>query len=37
VAAEKAQRWAGRRRFTIAYEVGHWLLHCELGRRREKA
>jgi IrrE N-terminal-like domain len=27
--AEEALRWPGRRRFTIAHEVGHWVLHCE--------
>src|SRR4051794_13107126 len=26
--AVEAQRSAGRRRFTIAHELGHWHLHC---------
>lgn len=29
---EEAHRWPGRRRFTIAHELGHWVLHCERGR-----
>jgi hypothetical protein len=28
VNAVEAQRSAGRRRFTIAHELGHWHLHC---------
>jgi hypothetical protein len=36
VDAQEAQRWPGRRRFTIAHEVGHWVLHCELGRSGEQ-
>jgi uncharacterized protein DUF955 len=31
VDAEEAQKWPGRRRFTIAHELGHWVLHCERG------
>jgi hypothetical protein len=31
VDAEEALRWPGRRRFTIGHELGHWVLHCELG------
>jgi hypothetical protein len=27
---EEANRWPGRRRFTIAHEIGHWVLHCEM-------
>lgn len=27
VNAEEAERWPGRRRFTIGHEVGHYLLH----------
>lgn len=29
VNALEAQRSAGRRRFTIAHELGHWRLHCD--------
>ena len=29
VNAEEARRSAGRRRFTIAHELGHWRLHCD--------
>jgi hypothetical protein len=32
VDAEEAHKWPGRRRFTIAHELGHWVLHCERGR-----
>jgi hypothetical protein len=32
VDAEEGLRWPGRRRFTIAHELGHWVLHCEVGR-----
>jgi hypothetical protein len=27
---EEAHRWPGRRRFTIAHEIGHWVLHCQM-------
>ena len=27
VNADEARRWAGRRRFTIGHELGHWVLH----------
>jgi hypothetical protein len=27
VSAEEARRWPPRRRFTIAHELGHWVLH----------
>lgn len=27
VNAAEARRWAGRRRFTIGHELGHWVLH----------
>jgi hypothetical protein len=30
VDAEEAHRWPGRKRFTIAHEIGHWVLHCEM-------
>jgi hypothetical protein len=29
VDAEEARKWPGRGRFTIAHELGHWVLHCE--------
>jgi hypothetical protein len=32
VDAEEGPRWPGRRRFTIAHELGHWVLHCASGR-----
>jgi hypothetical protein len=32
VDAEEARKWPGRGRFTIAHELGHWVLHCERGR-----
>ena len=31
VARPEAERSAGRRRFTIAHELGHWYLHAEGG------
>ena len=31
VDSEEAGRAPGRRRFTIAHEVGHWVIHCALG------
>lgn len=30
---EEAHRWPGRKRFTIAHEIGHWVLHCEMTAR----
>ncbi len=36
VDAEEARRWPGRRRFTIAHELGHWVLDCELGHRGDE-
>lgn len=27
VDAEEAERWPARRRFTVAHELGHWVLH----------
>jgi len=30
--AEEALRVPARRRFTIGHELGHWVLHCSLGR-----
>lgn len=32
VDAEEARRAPVRRRFTIGHELGHWVLHCNLGR-----
>jgi hypothetical protein len=32
VSAVEARQWPGRRRFTIAHELGHWVLDCERGR-----
>jgi hypothetical protein len=32
VDAEEARKWPGRGRFTIAHELGHWVLDCERGR-----
>ena len=31
VDSEEAGRAPGRRRFTVAHEVGHWVIHCALG------
>jgi hypothetical protein len=30
--AVEAERAPARRRFTIGHELGHWVLHCNLGR-----
>jgi Zn-dependent peptidase ImmA (M78 family) len=30
VDAGEAHRWPGRKRFTIAHEIGHWVLHCDM-------
>ncbi len=32
VNAAEARKWPARRRFTIGHELGHWVLHCDLGR-----
>lgn len=32
VNAGEARQWPGRRRFTIAHELGHWQLHRDVGR-----
>jgi uncharacterized protein DUF955 len=32
VNAEEAREWPPRRRFTIGHELGHWVLHCDLGQ-----
>jgi hypothetical protein len=34
--AEEASRAPVRRRFTIGHELGHWVLHCDLGRTAAK-
>lgn len=31
VDAREASRAPGRRRFTVAHEIGHWVIHCSLG------
>ena len=31
VDAHEASRAPGRKRFTVAHEVGHWVIHCALG------
>jgi hypothetical protein len=36
VDAEEGLRWPGRRRFTIAHELGHWVLHCARGHFGEE-
>jgi Zn-dependent peptidase ImmA (M78 family) len=33
VDSEEARVAPGRRRFTIGHELGHWVLHCNLGER----
>ena len=33
VNAEEAERWPTRRRFTIAHEIGHWVMHRGYSRR----
>jgi IrrE N-terminal-like domain len=37
VDAGEARQWPGRRRFTIAHELGHWVLHCESGKAGREA
>jgi hypothetical protein len=32
VNADEARRWPPRRRFTIGHELGHWVLHRDIGR-----
>jgi IrrE N-terminal-like domain len=36
VDAQEATRAPVRRRFTIGHELGHWVLHCDLGRKGAK-
>ena len=31
VDSNEAGRAPGRRRFTVAHEIGHWVIHCDLG------
>lgn len=32
VNAWESGEWPARRRFTVAHELGHWVLHCDRGR-----